>query len=100
MKMELTNEILAGNVRAAAKLMTDIEDGLPKAIKELESLYPHTGKAYIVGVTGAPGIGKSTLIDALIAIFRKKTVTIGVAATDPTSPFTGGAILGDRIRMQ
>ncbi len=100
MKMELTNEILAGNVRAAAKLMSAIEDGIPEALAELKSIYPHTGKAYIVGVTGAPGVGKSTLIDALIGIFRRENITIGVTAIDPTSPFTGGAILGDRIRMQ
>jgi LAO/AO transport system kinase len=99
MKDGLTNKILAGDVRAAAKLMRGIEDDLPEAAHELQNLYQYTGKAFVVGVTGAPGVGKSTLVDALIAGFRKKQVTVGVVAIDPTSPFTGGALLGDRIRM-
>ncbi len=98
--MELTSEILKGDVRAAAKLMRGIEDGAPGAFDELGRLYPHTGRAYVVGVTGAPGSGKSTLVDALIDDFRKREMTVGVVAIDPTSPFTGGAILGDRVRMQ
>jgi len=93
-------KILEGDVRAAARLMRDIEDEAPHAIEDLKSLYPHTGKAYIIGVTGAPGVGKSTLVDTLISSFRKEAMTIGVIAIDPTSPFTGGALLGDRIRMQ
>jgi len=93
-------KILEGDVRAAARLMRDIEDEAPHAIEDLKSLYPHTGKAYIIGVTGAPGVGKSTLVDTLISSFRKEAMTIGVIAVDPTSPFTGGALLGDRIRMQ
>ncbi len=99
-KIELTSKILEGNVLAAARLMRGIEDEVPSAIEELQKLYPHTGKAYIVGITGAPGAGKSTVIDCLINNFRKKKMTVGVIAVDPTSPFTGGAILGDRIRMQ
>ena len=98
--MKLTDKILEGDVRAAARLMRGIEDDTPEAIKELESIYLHTGRAYVVGVTGAPGVGKSTLVDALIGIFRRGNMTIGVIAIDPTSPFTGGAILGDRVRMQ
>jgi len=98
--MKLTSKILEGDVRAAARLMRDIEDGAPAAIKELESIYLHTGKAHVVGVTGAQGVGKSTLVDTLISIFRRENMTIGVIAIDPTSPFTGGAILGDRVRMQ
>jgi len=98
--MKLTNKILEGDVRAAAKLMRDIEDGTPAAIEELESIYLHTGRAHVVGVTGAQGVGKSTLVDALISVFRKENMTIGVIAIDPTSPFTGGALLGDRVRMQ
>jgi len=98
--MDITSKILEGNVRAAAKLMRGIEDGAPNAVEELKSIYPHTGRAYIVGVTGAPGVGKSTLVDTLISNFRQKNMTVGVIAIDPTSPFTGGAILGDRIRMQ
>ena len=98
--MELASKILKGDLLAAAKLIRDIEDEAPKAAKELATLYPHTGKAHIVGITGAPGVGKSTLVDGLINILREKGLTIGVIAIDPTSPFTGGAILGDRIRMQ
>ena len=93
-------EILAGNTRVAARLMRDLDDEIPAAIRTLKELYRHTGRAYILGVTGAPGAGKSTLVDALIASFRKQEKTVGVLAVDPTSPFTGGAILGDRIRMQ
>ena len=100
MSMEITGKILEGNVRAAARLMRGIEDGAPNAVEGLKSIYPHTGRAYIVGVTGAPGVGKSTLVDTLITAFRQENMTVGVVAIDPTSPFTGGAILGDRIRMQ
>lgn len=98
--MELADKVLEGNVRAAAKLMRGVEDEIPGATEELEVLYSHTGKAYVVGLTGSPGVGKSTLVDTLIAAFRKRDKTIGVVAVDPTSPYTGGAILGDRIRMQ
>jgi len=98
--MKLADKILAGNVLAAARLMTEIEDGVPEAVAELETLYPHTGRAYIVGVTGPAGVGKSTLVDALIGILRRDNMTVGVLATDPTSSFTGGALLGDRVRMQ
>ena len=94
------DKILKGDVRAAAKLMRDIEEESPDAIEDLKVLYPYTGKAYIIGVTGAPGVGKSTLVDTLVGGFREKDMTVGVVAIDPTSPFTGGAILGDRIRMQ
>ncbi len=98
--MELADKILEGDVRAAARLMRGIEDGDPNAVEELSRLYPHTGRAHVVGVTGASGVGKSTLVDTVISILRQKNMTVGVIATDPTSPFTGGAILGDRIRMQ
>jgi len=97
---ELASKILEGDILAAARLITAIENEAPNAIEELKSVYPHTGRAYIVGVTGTPGAGKSTLVDALISIFRKKSITVGVVAIDPTSPFTGGALLGDRVRMQ
>lgn len=100
MKTKLLDKILEGNVGAAARLMRGVEDEVPNAIEELENLYPHTGRAHIVGITGAPGVGKSTLADTLIDVFRKKSMTIGVVAIDPTSPFSGGAILGDRVRMQ
>lgn len=95
----LAERILQGEVRAAARLMRDIDDGRPSAVEELKHLYPHTGNAYILGITGPPGAGKSTLTDKLIEGFRKAGKTVAVVAVDPTSPFTGGAILGDRIRM-
>jgi LAO/AO transport system kinase len=98
--MSLADRVLKGDVRAAARLISLIEDEAPEAFKEMERLYPHTGKAYIIGVTGAPGVGKSTLTDNLIGAFRKKDMSVGVIAIDPTSALTGGAILGDRVRMQ
>jgi LAO/AO transport system kinase len=98
--MSLAAKVLKGDVGAAARLISLIEDESPEAPKEMESLYPHTGKAYILGVTGAPGVGKSTLTDNLIGAFRRQNMTVGVIAIDPTSALTGGAILGDRVRMQ
>lgn len=100
LQMKLAKEVLQGNVRAAARLIRYVEDELPSAIEELKILYPYTGKAYIIGITGSPGSGKSTLADVLIDAFRKRGKTVGVIAVDPSSPFSGGAILGDRIRMQ
>jgi len=97
--MSLAEQVLEGNIRAAARLMRDIDDGRPQAVEELKQLYPRTGNAYIIGITGPPGAGKSTLVDQLTASFRTKGKKVGVVAIDPTSPFTGGAILGDRIRM-
>ena len=98
--MELADKILQGDVRAAARLMRGIEDEAPNAAEELSRIYPHTGRAHTVGITGAPGAGKSTLVDSLISTLRQRNVTVGVVAIDPTSPFTGGALLGDRVRMQ
>jgi LAO/AO transport system kinase len=92
--------VLAGDVRSAARLMRDLDDRLPEAEAALRELFPRTGRAFVVGLTGAPGAGKSSLTDRLIAHYRKEGKTVGVVAVDPTSPFTGGAILGDRIRMQ
>ncbi len=96
----LAPRILAGDIRAASRLMRMIDDGSAGATAELQKIFPHTGKAYVIGITGSPGAGKSTLTDRLIAHYRKADLSVGVIAVDPTSPFTGGAILGDRIRMQ
>lgn len=79
--------------------MRDIDDGLKSAVEELKILYPHTGNAFIIGITGPPGAGKSTLVDQVTAAYRTRGKRVGIVAVDPTSPFTGGAILGDRIRM-
>ncbi len=96
----LAERVLRGEVLAAARLMRLIDDGMPQAEAALRALFPHTGRAQIVGITGNPGAGKSTLVDRLIAHLRKQGKSVGVLAVDPTSPFTGGAILGDRLRMQ
>jgi LAO/AO transport system kinase len=80
--------------------MRQVDDSEPGATQTLRELFPKTGRAYVVGITGSPGAGKSTLTDRLIAAYRAKGLSVGVIAVDPTSPFTGGAILGDRIRMQ
>ena len=98
--MRLVDKVLTGDVKAAARLISKIEDETPDALEEMDSIYPHTGKAYVIGVTGPPGAGKSTLTDNLIGFFRKKNMSVGVIAIDPTNALTGGAILGDRIRMQ
>ena len=100
MKAKLASKVLSGDTIAAAKLISGIADEAPGAFEEMSQIYPHTGKAYIIGVTGSPGAGKSTLTSNLISHFRKENRTIGVIAIDPTSAFTGGALLGDRIRMQ
>jgi len=100
MKAKLASKVLSGDIIAAAKLISGVADEAPGAFEEMSHIYPHTGKAYIVGVTGSPGAGKSTLTSNLIGHFRKELMTIGVIAIDPTSAFTGGALLGDRIRMQ
>jgi len=92
--------ILGGDVRTAARLMRDLDDRRAGALTTLKALFPHTGNAYIVGITGNPGAGKSTVVDALIAHYRAAGERVGVVCVDPTSPFSGGAILGDRIRMQ
>ncbi len=98
--MTIVDQVLAGDVRTAARLMRDLDDRAPGAIDALKQLFPHTGKAYLVGITGNPGAGKSTVVDSLIAHYRAAGEKVGVVCVDPTSPFSGGAILGDRIRMQ
>lgn len=97
--MSLAERILNGDLRAASRLMRDIDDGFASAIEEMKTLYPRTGNAYIIGITGPPGAGKSTLVDQITASYRGRNKRVGIVAIDPTSPFTGGAILGDRIRM-
>lgn len=92
--------VLRGEIGAAARLMRDLDDGVPAARERLRQLFPLTGRAHILGVTGAPGAGKSSLTDQLIGAFRARGQTVGVVAIDPSSPFGGGAILGDRVRMQ
>src|SRR5215467_12208473 len=89
-----------GDVRALARAISAIEDGRPEAQPLLKALFPSSGRARVIGLTGAPGAGKSTLVDQLAREYRKQQRTIGIVAVDPTSPYTGGAILGDRIRMQ
>jgi len=92
--------IRAGELRALARAISAIEDHAPESVELLKALFPHSGKARVIGLTGAPGSGKSTLVDQLAREYRKLGRTIGIIAVDPTSPYTGGAILGDRIRMQ
>lgn len=96
----LAERLLAGNRRALARAITVAETGGADARQLMSAIYTHTGKAHVVGVTGAPGAGKSTLVNALAAALRQADKKVGIIAVDPSSPFTGGAILGDRIRMQ
>jgi LAO/AO transport system kinase len=94
------SRIRAGEVRALARAITAIENRQSDSVELLKALFPHSGKAQVIGLTGAPGAGKSTLVDQLAREYRKQGRTLGIVAVDPTSPYTGGAILGDRIRMQ
>jgi LAO/AO transport system kinase len=97
---DLVARVLAGDRLALARLMTLVENRAPELPDVMSRLYAHTGRAHVVGVTGPPGAGKSTLADALIARLRAAGRRVGVVAVDPSSPFSGGAVLGDRIRMQ
>jgi LAO/AO transport system kinase len=98
--MSLAEKVLDGDVTAAARLITLLENNELEVLAEIDTLYARTGQAYIIGITGAPGTGKSTLTDNLIDHFRSRGRNIGVVAVDPTSALTGGAILGDRVWMQ
>lgn len=93
-------QIRAGDIRAISRAITAIENGSAEAEEILRAVFPDTGQAYLIGVTGAPGTGKSSLVDRLAAHYRRGGEQVGIIAVDPTSPFSGGAILGDRIRMQ
>lgn len=97
---DLIAQLRSGDSRALARAISSVEDHAPGWIDLLRDLFPHTGKARTIGLTGAPGAGKSTLVDQLAKHYRGENHTVGIIAVDPTSPYTGGAILGDRIRMQ
>src|SRR4030042_2431285 len=98
--MELVEKMLAGNSQALARLISMIEREGPEEPEIMGEIFSHTGKAHTIGITGPPGAGKSSLVDRLVALMRQEGLTGGIIAVDPTSPFTGGAVLGDRIRMQ
>ena len=96
----LSQRVIEGDARAVARAISLIEDEAPAGAEVMRRIFPSTGRAYLVGITGPPGSGKSTLVDRLTTEIRKTSKTVGVVAVDPTSPFSGGAILGDRVRMQ
>jgi LAO/AO transport system kinase len=100
MKDSLVDRIFAGDANAVARAISKVEDGAGDAPDLMKQIFPRTGRALIVGITGAPGAGKSSLVDKLAAFYRAKGERVGIIAVDPSSPFSGGAILGDRIRMQ
>jgi LAO/AO transport system kinase len=97
---ELIRQVRSGDIRALARTISTVENRSPGSSNLLKSLFPHSGRARVIGFTGAPGAGKSTLVDQFAKHYRKQDKTIGIIAVDPSSPYTGGAILGDRIRMQ
>ena len=100
MTAKLAERLRAGDLRALARAISLVEDDAPAAHALLSACFPHTGEALRIGITGAPGAGKSTLVDQLARVFREQQQRVGILAVDPTSPFSGGAILGDRIRME
>ncbi|MGZ4816817.1 MAG: methylmalonyl Co-A mutase-associated GTPase MeaB, partial [Terriglobales bacterium] len=95
----VVEQVRSGNPRALARAITAVENRTAESPELLKALFPHTGRARVIGLTGSPGAGKSTLVDQLAREYRKQGKTVGIIAVDPTSPYTGGAILGDRIRM-
>jgi LAO/AO transport system kinase len=99
MNIDYVAEILQGSPLAMARVITWLENEDERARSCMEKIYPHTGNAYILGITGSPGTGKSTLTDGVTWQLRNRNLTVGIVAVDPSSPFTGGALLGDRIRM-
>src|SRR3989449_1648491 len=100
MSSRLIDRITAGDVTAVARAISKVEEGVPGSSELMKQIFSRTGRALIVGITGAPGAGKSSLVDKLAAFYRKRGERVGIIAVDPSSPFSGGAILGDRIRMQ
>jgi LAO/AO transport system kinase len=100
MRNSLVDRILAGDANAVARAISKVEDGADGASELMKQLFPQTGRALIIGITGAPGAGKSSLVDKLAALYRTRGERVGIIAVDPSSPFSGGAVLGDRIRMQ
>jgi LAO/AO transport system kinase len=99
-KSSLVERVVAGDPRAVARAISKVEDGSDDAAKLMKDIFPHTGRGLVVGITGAPGAGKSSLVDKLALLYRGGKERVGIVAVDPSSPFSGGAILGDRIRMQ
>jgi LAO/AO transport system kinase len=97
---EFVERVRSGDIRALSRAISAVEDHSPESATLLKSLFPHSGNALLLGITGSPGAGKSTLVDQVAHAYRKQGKTIGIVAVDPTSPYSGGAILGDRIRMQ
>lgn len=96
----LAEGILKGNIRSIARGITAVENNTPDALSLMKQIFPHTGKTTVIGLTGSPGAGKSSLVDTLAKLYRQRGEKVGILAVDPSSPFSGGAILGDRIRMQ